>query len=573
MAIERIERSEYQGKLVSNLPTRPNAPVSAGGKGLTPSQMKAALDALSLLIIEKYNALVDGITGNPTDDEDTTISEVIRVEADKTLQAFYGETQTSLSSIREDVETADGKADDAQNTADQALTKATKAEGDAATAQIGVDALKTIRISLDPSTFALTLSTNDGTVQSTVDFPVEETIVSGSFDKITKEINLVLKSGSTISIPVGDLIDGLASISGSVENGHYAKFDAHGNLVDGGEVVPPERTVNGKSLSNDIDLVSDDIPGVANAIYGSISGKSISVPDVSPSGGSLRWTMFGQCAANGTPSQENPVTITEQTAGATVGDGANGVRTVTVKDIHGNDVALYGIPVDSGGNVTIGGKQYLADTVSEDGVITRRVGKLVFDGTERVDYTNQKTNTTQYGYFIANTCGNKDRTCFSTHLPYHGVVTYGDDECVFTSGEYAPNANLLNLKFSNASFADENAMKAFLSAQYEAGTPVTVYYPYYTPVVEIATVANADAFSPTTTWSSDCFAEVKYPQDTNAYANTANIKIGTFAARPTGTYTVNLLYIATDQTENNRVTLLPRNADGGITANWIKLLN
>lgn len=73
-----------------------------------------------------------------------------------------------------------------------------------------------ISLSLDGSTYVLTIQLKDqngdnlGTA-STVDLPLESVIVSGSYDSTTKSIVLVLDSGDTITIPVGDLVSGLQS--------------------------------------------------------------------------------------------------------------------------------------------------------------------------------------------------------------------------------------------------------------------------------------------------------------------------------------------------------------------------
>ena len=45
----------------------------------------------------------------------------------------------------------------------------------------------------------------------TVDFPLEQTIVSGSYEKETKSLLLYFQDGTSTKIPIGDLIDGLAS--------------------------------------------------------------------------------------------------------------------------------------------------------------------------------------------------------------------------------------------------------------------------------------------------------------------------------------------------------------------------
>lgn len=84
--------------------------------------------------------------------------------------------------------------------------------------------------SMDSSTFVLTLQLKDqdnnnlGTAQ-TIDLPLESVVVSGSYDDLTKSLILTLQSGSTITIPVSDLISGLQPLIDS-DN----KLDA--DLVD-----------------------------------------------------------------------------------------------------------------------------------------------------------------------------------------------------------------------------------------------------------------------------------------------------------------------------------------------------
>jgi len=73
----------------------------------------------------------------------------------------------------------------------------------------------TIELLLNTSTYVLTANLKDkkGTVVSTssIDLPLESTVVSGSYDNTNKKLVLTLVSGETIDIPVGDLIDGLQS--------------------------------------------------------------------------------------------------------------------------------------------------------------------------------------------------------------------------------------------------------------------------------------------------------------------------------------------------------------------------
>ena len=69
-------------------------------------------------------------------------------------------------------------------------------------------------LSINSSTYVVTAQLKDqdgnnlGTAQ-TIDLPLESVVVSGSYDNTNKKIVLTLKDGSTIDIPVGDLIAGL----------------------------------------------------------------------------------------------------------------------------------------------------------------------------------------------------------------------------------------------------------------------------------------------------------------------------------------------------------------------------
>lgn len=71
----------------------------------------------------------------------------------------------------------------------------------------------TIELSINSSTYVMTmvLKNSSGTALSTqtVDLPLESVVVSGSYDNINKKIVLTLQNGSTIDVPVGDLVSGL----------------------------------------------------------------------------------------------------------------------------------------------------------------------------------------------------------------------------------------------------------------------------------------------------------------------------------------------------------------------------
>lgn len=71
-----------------------------------------------------------------------------------------------------------------------------------------------VEMTMDPDTYVVSLKLKDqngvqlGSTQ-TIDLPLESVVVSGAYDSQTKTITLTLEDGSTISIPVADLVSGL----------------------------------------------------------------------------------------------------------------------------------------------------------------------------------------------------------------------------------------------------------------------------------------------------------------------------------------------------------------------------
>ena len=86
---------------------------------------------------------------------------------------------------------------------------------------IDADYGASLEMTIDPDTYVITTVLKDqngnvlGQAQS-IDLPLESVVVSGNYDAATKTIILTLEGGSTISIPVGDLVNGLESESNKV---------------------------------------------------------------------------------------------------------------------------------------------------------------------------------------------------------------------------------------------------------------------------------------------------------------------------------------------------------------------
>ena len=71
----------------------------------------------------------------------------------------------------------------------------------------------------DSSTYQIKFFNGNGTqVGSTIDLPVENVVVSGSYNNTTKKLVLTLANGNTIEINIGDLVSGLVATSDIADN-------------------------------------------------------------------------------------------------------------------------------------------------------------------------------------------------------------------------------------------------------------------------------------------------------------------------------------------------------------------
>lgn len=107
---------------------------------------------------------------------------------------------------------------------------------------------KSLAVSMDPSTYVITfaLKDNNNNTLSTqyIDLPMESTVVNGSYNNTNKSLVLTLNSGSTIEIPIADIIDGLVStttqIAGVSIGSGIPAVDLYSGLFDITEVTIDE---------------------------------------------------------------------------------------------------------------------------------------------------------------------------------------------------------------------------------------------------------------------------------------------------------------------------------------------
>lgn len=132
----------------------------------------------------------------------------------------------------------------------------------------------------------------------------------------------------------------------------YIKTSIDDTLSISGKAA--DAAVTGKK----IDSLKEDISNKITKFYASNQGEA-HITD-SDNGKIQDMMLYGKSSQDGTPTPENPVeikSVVNPTVKVTNEDGLK-VQSVTL-----NNITLNAIPVSSGGNVTIDGKQYIADYV------------------------------------------------------------------------------------------------------------------------------------------------------------------------------------------------------------------
>ena len=151
---------------------------------ITPTDKEQIEQAIATLDANKQNLLISGENLKTINDESLLGSGNLEVITD--LSDYYTKEEvynkTEVDTIKSTIETNTGAS---------------------------------IEMSINTTTYVVTLSLKNsaGTILNTqtIDLPLESVVVNGSYDSTNKKIILTLENGSTIEIPVGDLISGLQS--------------------------------------------------------------------------------------------------------------------------------------------------------------------------------------------------------------------------------------------------------------------------------------------------------------------------------------------------------------------------
>jgi hypothetical protein len=160
------------------------------------------------------------------------------------------------------------------------------------------------------------------------------------------------------------------------------------------------------------------------------------------------------------------------------------------------------------------------DKVSHKAYVERRIYKKVFDGTETVVTTTQNADGTYRHLFLCNPTFSLTSTAYSSHFTYadsgysYGRLTFNRDAVY----------NYIRFDYNLAAGSD---FKAWLTAQYNAGNPVTVYYQLATPTRTELTVTRKYSSSATevpmafltSTTASNKVINPDFTQDISGWTN------------------------------------------------------
>ncbi len=299
------------------------------------------------------------------------------------------------------------------------------------------------------------------------------------------------------------------------EPGKDAVIDA--TLTQEGEAADAAAT--GKRLAEIEKTVAEKADKARqNILIGTETGNPVSVSDAFPAP-LCGLTVYGKSTQDGTPSPDNPVPIVSAGDGGTilvtVGDGADGQRTITLQTPNG----LRGIPVTSGGNYTDPqGQQWICDEVDlKRGVKVQRVKAKELSPNDawayrKLDSGNNNFQERIYDADVALT----RKPCFCNTLRY--TNNRWDDIPQNLPKIYANNQEITISFPPNSEYSSLEAFKQLL-----ANVKSVIYYALATPIetpltpAEIAAYKALTAYAPETVVQATDGAGVKlaYQRDVN----------------------------------------------------------
>ena len=278
----------------------------------------------------------------------------------------------------------------------------------------------------------------------------------------------------------------------------------------------------------DITTLKEDLVGLdnrkADAIVETASGNPCNISDSSD----LlikKLNIYGESTQEGTPSPALPVPIiSKEISKITV----TGKELEKQETILSKPITLRGVPVESGGNVTIDGKQYVSDIICEhNGIISveRNVEKALLK--KDIVFTQTEDNPYRCACFVAIIGGGKLKrgpdtslsNCFQW-IAWGSNVSSVKDKVVFAISE---STIYISLPRTGAEPSKEGAENRVNELWQSVKDKVEFYAQLKTPVYEPLPETDQDAiknlhsYYPNTTIECGAWTEVSYIADTKKY--------------------------------------------------------
>ena len=188
------------------------------------------------------------------------------------------------------------------------------------------------------------------------------------------------------------------------------------------------------------------------------------------------YSVTGAMVQTGTPTPTEPVTPEE--CGDLVTTGEHAGEYCIPLTVSGTSYPLYlSEPLRKIGEY--------ADSVDSSGVVTRRIKKVVFDGTENWSIAQSGMEKALFTVSLAST------PISSLDVRRLSICTHYDDAIIYystTSIGFLPiEDGTIRFRPDNVASMTKNDWTTWLAAQYAANTPVCVWYVLASPVTETTT--------------------------------------------------------------------------------------
>lgn len=243
-----------------------------------------------------------------------------------------------------------------------------------------------IDLEINQTTYVVTLSLKDqdGNVISSdsIDLPLENVVVSGSYDDSNQKIVLTLQNGTTVDIPVGDLVAGLQT---EITSSNKIASDLVDDSNSGNKFV----TTSEKTAWNSkYDKPSSGIPktDLASSVQTSLGKadtalQSISSSDVTTA---LGYTPYNSTNPNGYTSNTGTITGVKMNGSTVASSGVADLGTVITEhqDISGKQDKIV-----AGTNISIAsdGKTISATDTTYSNATTTTAGLMSSDDKTKLD--------------------------------------------------------------------------------------------------------------------------------------------------------------------------------------------